>query len=222
MGSSTNWSIESEVGRSILYGSLSGLATSLLLQPLDRVKTLVQQTDNRRTPTSDIVRSTVRKEGVLSLWKGLSPTILRIVPGIALYLGFVTTAKQFVPESTMYQNFLIGFASRTSVALILQPTTVLKARLESSVYSRRNLADELRNILRTEGPAGLWRATVPTIVRDAPFSGLYLAFYRYQLSLIGVEGSHTAPVLRMACGMISGLAACLFTHPFDVIKTRIQ
>lgn len=57
-------------------------------------------------------------------------TILRIVPGIALYFGFVTTAKQFVPESTMYQNFLIGFASRTSVALILQPTTVLKARLE--------------------------------------------------------------------------------------------
>lgn len=109
------------------------------------MKTLAQQTDNRRTATSDIVRATVKKDGVLSLWKGLSPvgsfpyiyvlrpsfqTILRIVPGIALYFGFVTTAKQFVPQANMYQNFLIGFLSRTSVALILQPTTVLKARLE--------------------------------------------------------------------------------------------
>lgn len=69
---------------------------------------------------------------------------------------------------------------------------------------------------------GLWRATIPTVLRDAPFSGLYLAFYRYQLALMGVQDAHTAPVLRLGCGLVSGIAACLITHPFDVVKTRIQ
>jgi hypothetical protein len=82
--------------------------SSLLLQPLDVVKTWQQQKQNRSAPKYadlsrlfafrplaaqsvtkyrdifSVIRSIVREGGVLSLWRGFTPTLIRVLPGSGL------------------------------------------------------------------------------------------------------------------------------------------
>lgn len=59
----------------------------------------------------------------------------------------------------------------------LIPITVVKTRVESGVYGYSSVTGALKDIYRTEGLKGMTCGLVPTLFRDAPFSGLYLMFY---------------------------------------------
>lgn len=69
----------------LLSGATSGLASAVMLQPLDLVKTRLQQGPatgagkalvGRRTLTG-VVREVVRDEGWTGLWRGTVPTVVR-------------------------------------------------------------------------------------------------------------------------------------------------
>ena len=55
----------------------------------------------------------------------------------------------------------------------LIPVTVLKLRSEVET----KVAASITDIYRREGARGLTRGLLPTILRDAPFSGLYMMMY---------------------------------------------
>lgn len=57
-------------------------------------------------------------------------------------------------------------------------------RFESGVYGYNSVANALREIYRTEGVKGMTCGLLPTLFRDAPFSGLYLMFYTHTKLLV--------------------------------------
>jgi solute carrier family 25 protein 38 len=73
-------------------------------------------------------------------------------------------------------------------------------------------------VIKETGIAGLWRGLLPTFLRDAYFSGIYLVFYRRQLQLFDERSNLW---LRFLCGLSAGFAASLITQPFDIVKTVI-
>ncbi|KAI0042206.1 mitochondrial carrier [Auriscalpium vulgare] len=242
------------VGQHLMSGALSGFMSTICLQPLDLLKTRLQQGEGGRSRgTRSLVRTTreiVASKGVLGLWRGTSASLIRNVPGIACYLTglnhvrtLMATSPYFaavqthppnhdptkhasvLPTLTVYGNLIAGATTRVSVGFILNPFTVLKARYESNMYAYGSVASSLGEIVRG-GPRELFRGFSASALRDAPYSGLFVVFYetikRESRRILEPESQGAVAALHSGSAAAAGMVATLATHPFDVVKTKIQ
>ncbi|KAF6033417.1 SLC25A38 [Bugula neritina] len=176
--------------KSFVAGSLSGTCSTLILQPLDLVKTRLQRDKTlhggRSQGVLNIYRNVVKNEGVFALWKGLTPALLRCVPGLGLYFCTLTALQSNLssPTPTSLQILTIGATARSLSVITLLPFTVIKTRLESGVYKYSGVVNALMTIYKTEGPRGLYSGILATLVRDVPFSSLYLLLYTRAKKLV--------------------------------------
>jgi hypothetical protein len=129
------------------------------------------------------------------------------------------------------RTFFAGVAARSIAAAILSPVAVVKTRIEwadarTAPIGGGGTAAAVRHIVRTEGWASLFSGLVPTIVRDAPFSGLYYTSYSQLKEALGTPAAVAAIPLPLVRNFIAGLGAgalaTIITHPADVLKTRLQ
>jgi len=229
----------------IAAGSTSGAVGALIVQPLDVIKTRQQQAlfndiklktgllkDLTSIPkykgTVDTVRTILKEEGTLGLWKGTSPTMLRVVPGAGLYFFFLHHITDYLRTDqdkalTATSALLAGSVARTTVSITLLPITVVKTRFEGlGTNYYKGTFDALRTIATKEGTRGLFSGLWPTVLRDAPFSGLYYLFYD-KIKRRLLEGqSMPDTMVHITAGTVAGIIATVITHPQDVIKTRLQ
>jgi solute carrier family 25 protein 38 len=127
-----------------------------------------------------------------------------------------------LPQLSHTANLVTGAIARTAAGFVMMPVTVLKVRYESDYYAYRSLVGAARDILRTEGPKGLFTGFGATAVRDAPYAGLYVVFYeQFKRNLSGMIGAGTTTINFASGALAAGLATAL-TNPFDAVKTRIQ
>jgi len=244
----------SNVGQQMLSGGLSGLATTICLQPFDLLKTRMQQGDGSlRLPTShsSVILGTAREvittNGIRGLWRGTSPSLVRNVPGVALYMTSLTQMRTFLarspyfahvrrqsgsgenvsvlPSLTSQGNLIAGATTRVAVGFLLNPFSVLKARFESNIYAYETLSGAFGSLVR-QGPSELLRGFLASSLRDAPYAGLFVVFYegikRETSYLIPPKSNGEATVIHGLSAASAGAIATLATHPFDVIKTKVQ
>ncbi|XP_030840376.1 mitochondrial glycine transporter B [Strongylocentrotus purpuratus] len=227
--------LDSPSVKSFLGGVISSTSSCILLQPLDLVKTRIQSArtaaHRHRGPTTPrpkgLLATTVdvaKNERVFGLWQGLSPSLLRTVPGVGLYFLSLHTIQTTLgwTELSASQGLLVGALARCIVGTALLPVTVVKTRFESKQYFYRGIASALRNIHKHEGYKGLYSGLSATLLRDAPFSGLYLAFYTQAKLLVHSASSQVTIPLHFACGVAAGILASSVTQPFDLVKTNMQ
>uniref|UniRef100_A0A8C5QWR9 Mitochondrial glycine transporter n=1 Tax=Leptobrachium leishanense TaxID=445787 RepID=A0A8C5QWR9_9ANUR len=219
------------VVKAFLCGSLSGTCSTLLFQPLDLVKTRLQalplSATGRQPGMLRLFITIIHNENILGLWKGVSPSFLRCIPGVGLYFSTLYAAKQHFfleQDPSPLESVLLGAGSRTLTGVCMLPFTVLKTRYESGKYGYRSVYGALQHIYRTEGPRGLFSGLTATLLRDAPFSGIYLMFYTQAKKIVLQEqiDPSFSLLLNFGCGIFAGILASLATQPADVIKTHMQ
>ncbi|ODM94813.1 Solute carrier family 25 member 38 [Orchesella cincta] len=230
--------------KSFLVGSVSGTCSTILFQPLDLLKTRLQapiirhgaQTIRSATAATTagsnglftVVGHIVRDEKLLGLWKGMTPSLTRCVPGVGLYFASIHGLKlafNINGEPSAVQSVLLGVTGRSISGVMMIPFTVIKTRFESTVYHYGSIREALFSIYRKEGVRGLTCGLLPTLLRDAPFSGLYLLMYTSTKKSVPrewIESTTFGPYVRFSCGVVAGVAASLITQPADVIKTKMQ
>lgn len=233
----------------LIGGFAGGLASAVALQPLDLLKTRVQQTKG-----STVWQAIVAAGSLKELWRGTLPSAIRTSVGSALYLSSLnvmrtalarrkneskdleTVTSSSLPKLSMHENLITGAFARGLVGYITMPITVLKVRYESTLYSYKSLGEAARSIRSQEGIKGFFRGFGPTCLRDAPYSGIYVLLYE-QLkqvlpaiipnSLINREldgrfTTSTSTIVNSCSAMLSASLATTLTAPFDTIKTRMQ
>nr|VZI24012.1 unnamed protein product [Spirometra erinaceieuropaei] len=197
---------------------LSASISTVLTQPLEVIKTRLQaQIVLRSQSNSGVLNITnqiwqdscLLAKGNSTLlappvtfrvrifWSGTVPALWRCVPGIALYFSTLNLLESRFPKTgwLAVDSFLLGSTTRTVVGATLLPFTVVKARAEAGLTEGLSMFACLRKIYVENGPSGLFRGLVPTLVRDSPYSGIYLVFYTALKKLVasgsrgGVESS---------------------------------
>ena len=90
---------ESTLKNSVIAGTISGLLTATLFQPLEFLKTKLQQPDfvhlSKSKKISHILSNTLKDQNdkiqlrnITKLWIGLWPSLFRSVPVAGLYVNF--------------------------------------------------------------------------------------------------------------------------------------
>ncbi|XP_017777289.1 PREDICTED: solute carrier family 25 member 38-A-like isoform X2 [Nicrophorus vespilloides] len=221
------------LAKAFLAGSFSGTFSTILFQPLDLVKTRLQNPTsailNARAGTGmvTIFATIVQQEHLRGLWRGMAPSITRCVPGVGLYFCSLDYLKtKFFEDRTpgALQSVALGMFARCMSGVALIPITVVKTRYESGVYGYNGVASALKEIYKTEGFKGMTCGLIPTLFRDAPFSGLYLMFYTQSKQMIPEDllNTHYATPMHFTCGITAGILASVVTQPADVLKTKMQ
>ncbi|KAF9187371.1 hypothetical protein BGZ51_001338 [Haplosporangium sp. Z 767] len=250
----------------LIGGAVSGLCACIFVQPLDLIKTRLQQQQQAHlafikqssqagltiAPLESTIWKTVFgiiKEGsVLDLWRGTVPTIVRNVPGAAMYFTVLNESRMLLarrkingaervdtlsgnsalPKLSNTENLIAGGASRAAIGFVMMPATVIKVRYESNLYNYKSMAGAFSSIFKTEGIRGLWAGFGATAMRDAPLAGMYVLFYEQCKVRLGELRNTTrfsdvsTPTIHMVSGVVAGFLSTTLTHPFDMLKTRMQ
>ena len=118
----------------------------------------------------------------------------------------------------MTSNLIAGAFARASVGLLVMPITIVKVRYESNLYNYTSITHAFQSIWASDGLRGLFYGYGSTILRDAPYSGIYVLLYERLRS----EFTQPHPLVNMGSAAFAGFIATGLTHPFDAVRTRIQ
>ncbi|KAG6911919.1 hypothetical protein DXG01_000166 [Tephrocybe rancida] len=175
----------------LVAGILARSAITSIASPLELIRTNLQSTplspQNPHTLRSVLtsVRALVRQRGVVSLWRGLGPTLWRDVPFSGIYwASYEAWKREFSRHgrSGAWVAFVCGAVSGTSAALITSPFDVLKTRRQALVMSPSSSHASssipfLLRIIRTEGVPALFAGILPRVAKIAPACGIMIACF---------------------------------------------
>ncbi|RXG48479.1 hypothetical protein VDGE_08854 [Verticillium dahliae] len=190
-----NGSTRSKSSFHFAAGLGSGVCSAVLLQPLDLLKTRVQQSGHRSL-SSSLSEVAASPDKLRTLWRGTVPSALRTGFGSALYFTSLNAIREHVSKSNLLghaaprtshssslprlsnsANLVAGAVARTFAGFVLMPLTVIKVRYESSMYSYQSILGASKDIYIANGLRGFFSGFGATAVRDAPYAGMYVLFY---------------------------------------------
>lgn len=141
----------------------------------------VEQTQQRTfNSTLDGLRKIARNEGLLTLWRGLSPTLIMAIPANIIYFtGYdwlrYKAASPIRRVRDEYAPLVAGSVARVLAATAVSPIELFRTRLQAA-QGPGHLAQTFRGVqdmVRVHGYRSLWRGLTLTLWRDVPFSGMY-------------------------------------------------
>jgi len=218
--------------RPYVCGGLAAMVAESFTFPMDTAKTRlqIQGTSVQYKGAFHTIRTVISEEGILALYKGLSPALLRQAVYGTIKFGMYYTAKDVYfalypnnPESNIVNLCCAIFAGSVSSA-IANPTDLVKVRMQAkSLETYGNLLSVFVDIKRKEGVVGLWRGVCPTAQRSGLVAGVQLPVYdwtRLQLARRAIvpEGA----CCNLTASLLAGLSACAASNPVDVIRTRLM
>uniref|UniRef100_A0A7S3GFI2 Mitochondrial carrier protein n=1 Tax=Palpitomonas bilix TaxID=652834 RepID=A0A7S3GFI2_9EUKA len=228
--------------KDLIAGCFAGIGADFLLHPVDTVRARMQVervgTKGGSTMTQ-AARAVLRDSGISGFYRGVKTTVLLTGPAHALYFSGYEMAKRqlrsldhkgdtrdeaiYALASGLFANFCGAF--------VWVPMDVVKQKMQvhgGTLYHRDT--DALRDVLRKEGPRGLYRGFGAAFLTYGPFSGIYFAMYEAQKSLfLRLSRSNDDNKERLipfyaslAFAAGAGGIAAAVTCPLDVVKTRMQ
>lgn len=222
--------------RTFVKGFLTGFIEAIICYPTEFVKTQLQlqsKSNPEYTGIMDCAKKTVKANGFMGLYRGAAPLIVGSSgKQAARWTGYKTVEAYFKDANgniKIHERMFAGACGGVSEAVLaVTPIETLKTRLTDDVRRGTNLyrgsIDATYKIMKAEGPAGLYRGVVPTIMKQATNQAVRFPTQFYFLrAMVGDDKEKQKnPLLNGAAGAVAGAVSVLVTMPQDTVKTRMQ
>ncbi|XP_061604212.1 probable mitochondrial glutathione transporter SLC25A39 isoform X1 [Phyllopteryx taeniolatus] len=179
----------------LLAGGIARLGAVTVISPLELIRTKMQ---SRRLTYGELricIGSAVAQGGLVSLWRGWGPTVLRDVPFSAIYwFNYELVKAQLCGRSQMTQanitiSFTAGAASGAIAAILTLPFDVVKTRRQIQLGEMDTLGTPLkktastwrimRDIWSEVGYRGLFAGFMPRVIKVAPACAIMISTYEF-------------------------------------------
>lgn len=253
--------------KNIIAGGVAGCVAKTITAPLSRLTVLYQVGPlvNLHSPNSTAVTQVgvsdslwktsmeiVRKEGVLSLWRGnFTSAVIHRLPYSSVQFSTYEALKTAITHhsDSSHDNprvrFLCGAVSGAVACISCYPLDIIRTRLIVSAdpvstnltsNSHRKLRSVSRilglmaDIVAREGFRGLYRGLGATLAVTVPTMGINFTVYgHFKQALLDFGGcfvnkntGNLSPYGSLLAGSMSGVFSACATFPGDVIRKRMQ
>lgn len=166
--------------------------------------------------------------GMRSLYRGLGPQLVGVVPIAFVYMPTYEVSKAALHGTALQHTPLAGVLTGVASAVVRVPVSVVKARIQLGLHST---ASDAVAHARSAGKGGLYAGFRATVVLDACYATVQFTcleqLRRLALALARPAGGGTDPSqldarVNAAIGFFTGVLAAVATEPLDVVRTRLM
>ncbi|CAG2172304.1 unnamed protein product [Oppiella nova] len=206
----------------VLCGGVARTLTAITVSPIEMIRTKLQSKHMTYRQVGRALDTLVRTQGYQSLWRGLSATILRVVPFSCIYWAnyeFLKSRFNDTLQPTFMVSFLCGAGAGTVASVATIPFDVVKThrQIDWSDSRPQRVYHILRQIYRNQGFKGL--------AMVIPGMGVYFTSYDlmrvYLSQKFECVDSQPAWIPILSGGLARTLAAVIIS-PIEMIKTKMQ
>lgn len=174
----------------VTAGALARVIAVSVISPLELVRTKMQSARLTYEELGRAVRGLVSQHGLLSVWRGWGPTILRDVPFSSIYWACYEyqkhTYRQEQPTFTF--SLAAGAVSGTVAAVLTTPFDVVKTHRQIELGELDVLQAKKKfiptyqligQLYRERGVTALFSGIVPRVIKVAPACAVMISTYEF-------------------------------------------
>ncbi|XP_016426314.1 calcium-binding mitochondrial carrier protein SCaMC-2-A [Sinocyclocheilus rhinocerous] len=181
-------------------GSLAGVIAQSTIYPMEVLKTrLALRKTGQYKGISDCAKQILKGEGMTAFYKGYVPNMLGIIPYAGIDLAIYETLKntwlqRYGTESADPGVFVLlacGTVSSTCGQLASYPLALVRTRMQAQAAvegaSQVSMTGLFKQIMKTEGPTGLYRGLTPNFLKVIPAVSISYVVYERIKTTLGVQ-----------------------------------
>ncbi|CAG9467650.1 unnamed protein product [Pedinophyceae sp. YPF-701] len=179
----------------LAFGGLSGAVAQACIYPMEVVRTrLAVCAPGSYNGMLNVLTRTYQQEGVKALYRGLTPSLIGIIPYAGVDIAVFEIIKSHLVEvfdGDLPNSSLLaaGAASASLAQFVSYPFAVVRTRLQAQgakghQEKYEGMIDAFRKTYRHEGVRGLYRGLTPNMLKLAPAAAIsWWSFEQSKLAL---------------------------------------
>jgi Mitochondrial carrier protein len=212
-----------------------GLLSAILAQPFEVIRTCSIINQHNITNVNfrgmiEICRKIFQKEGYKGFFRGSTLSFFKITLNYTFFFlsldKMIQNVKPIANQSNFFfssqiADFAMASSSKAMTTILFNPINMMKTRFEvlgNNEY--KSIFSAVCKIYKKEGISGFYKGTIPSLMKDVPYSGLQYSLYQ---SIMGCNERirENKIGIVIAAGLSSSMAI-MITYPFDNLRVRAQ